>query len=157
MNYFQTKSVRCVSRRFKEIVCERQNNQCNGCGDLLECTREVDHRNPLWRGGSNSLNNLQALCPNCHARKSRVEQQAIPRRYAGSPAPSYRKCPLCEDIVSAYFPHACPLFEIVRPGSFRLYPSAKGPEIARLGRFVFDAPQPLHDNGSGRADPDAAS
>ena len=132
---FHTKGVRCVSQRFKEVVCERQGNRCAGCKDLLECTREIDHINPLWRGGSNSLSNLQALCPNCHARKSRIEQQAMPRKVSETS----KKCPLCESIVSACFPHACPLFEIVRPGEFRLYPTEKGP--ARLKKFMFDDSQ----------------
>lgn len=34
---------------------------------------DIDHRVPLHKGGTNDLNNLQALCPLCHAVKTRSE------------------------------------------------------------------------------------
>lgn len=46
-----------------------QNNLCNGCqSDLVKF--DVDHIIPLSRGGSNSPNNLQILCPHCNRSKN---------------------------------------------------------------------------------------
>lgn len=58
---------------------------CNG-KILLPSTWELDHINPLYKGGSNFYNfykdskkdhlqnNLQILCPNCHAIKTQQEK-----------------------------------------------------------------------------------
>lgn len=35
---------------------------------------EVDHRVPLWRGGTNDTDNLWLLCRGCHKRKTSREQ-----------------------------------------------------------------------------------
>lgn len=35
---------------------------------------EVDHREPLWAGGSNDLTNLWLLCRPCHKTKTSLEQ-----------------------------------------------------------------------------------
>ena len=40
------------------------------CNNLLDATYEVDHINPLYKGGTNDFNNLQALCRNCHGKKT---------------------------------------------------------------------------------------
>ena len=109
---------RCVSKGLKLQIVSRQKNRCASCTSLLEATFEVDHRDPLWHGGSNHPRNLQALCPNCHARKSKVEQQSIPRmtRYHNT-----KRCPLCNDYISTFFIHRCSLFNIVDPSLFTLH------------------------------------
>ena len=44
----------------------------------LPAAYQVDHIVPLAMGGPDSFENLQALCPNCHADKT--QQEAISRR-----------------------------------------------------------------------------
>jgi 5-methylcytosine-specific restriction endonuclease McrA len=53
-------------------VAYRTKYQCNGCNTLLPPTFEVDHIIELRNGGEDVYENLQALCPNCHAVKTRA-------------------------------------------------------------------------------------
>jgi 5-methylcytosine-specific restriction endonuclease McrA len=41
---------------------------------------EVDHRIALWLGGKDELDNLWALCPDCHVRKGDAAKIAKARR-----------------------------------------------------------------------------
>ena len=62
----------------RRAVMLRDGYQCQGCG-IVRLDNEVDHRIPLEQGGSNELDNLQALCggPNgCHTRKTKAEAAA---------------------------------------------------------------------------------
>ena len=62
------KHKRNVSELSKKIVASRQKWRCKKCKELLDFTYEIDHVVPLYKGGSNELNNLRALCRNCHGR-----------------------------------------------------------------------------------------
>ena len=55
-------------------MAARQKLKCAMCGKLLQEDWEVDHIVSLQRGGSNDLNNLQALHKRCHAYKNHIEQ-----------------------------------------------------------------------------------
>ena len=46
--------------------------QC-GCGKKLQPGFHIEHRNPLWRGGTNDIENLEAWIPACHASKTAGE------------------------------------------------------------------------------------
>ena len=48
-------------------VCDRADNRCLRCGSDEPLT--VDHVTPLSRGGSNTAENLQALCRRCNSIK----------------------------------------------------------------------------------------
>jgi hypothetical protein len=61
---------RKVSEKTKKIVASNQKWKCNICSELLSASYEVDHINPLFKGGSNEIDNLQALCRNCHGNKT---------------------------------------------------------------------------------------
>jgi len=63
------KRRRNFSKATKKRVLQLQANQCNVCGNLLDI-KEFDHinGNPF----DTSLFNCQALCPNCHARLTRM-------------------------------------------------------------------------------------
>lgn len=54
----------------KKIVASDQRWKCKHCGQTLDYTYEVDHITPLYKGGSNNSQNLQALCRNCHGKKT---------------------------------------------------------------------------------------
>ena len=53
------------------------NPYCINCqkNGLTELATEVDHIIPLFKGGSNDLDNLQGLCRDCHLDKTRKEKR----------------------------------------------------------------------------------
>ena len=61
---------RKVSETTKKVVAANQKWHCNMCKNMLDASYEVDHVVPLYKGGDNSVNNLQALCRNCHGKKT---------------------------------------------------------------------------------------
>ena len=61
---------RKVGETTKKVVAANQKWHCNMCQNMLDASYEVDHRVPLYKGGDNSINNLQALCRNCHGKKT---------------------------------------------------------------------------------------
>ena len=56
----------------KRQVLERDAYTCKSCGHCEPEIMEVDHLTEKSAGGSNEVDNLQTLCPNCHARKTRA-------------------------------------------------------------------------------------
>jgi 5-methylcytosine-specific restriction endonuclease McrA len=68
------KIKRKVTATEKKIVAARQKWICNNCGQILDATYEIDHIRALWKGGSNDINNLQALCRNCHGNKTMMDR-----------------------------------------------------------------------------------
>ena len=70
MNSNQNVTKRKVSDKVKKYVAANQTWKCIKCKKILDATYEVDHIVPLYKGGSNEPNNLQALCRNCHGQKT---------------------------------------------------------------------------------------
>ncbi len=68
------KVTRKVSQIKKKIVASNQKWKCKSCGILLDYSYEVDHIVPLYKGGNNEIVNLQALCRNCHGRKTIADE-----------------------------------------------------------------------------------
>jgi Zn finger protein HypA/HybF involved in hydrogenase expression len=64
---------RSVSESKKKYVASKQAWKCRECQEILPATFEVDHIKRLQYGGSNEIDNLQALCPNCHREKTMKE------------------------------------------------------------------------------------
>jgi hypothetical protein len=64
---------RCVSETKKKFVAANQNWQCAHCSIKLPAWFEVDHKIRLDRGGDNHISNLEALCRNCHGKKTAME------------------------------------------------------------------------------------
>ena len=58
----------CGPRR---AILRRDNGVCCLCNAELAC--EVDHRMPLWQGGTDDDDNLQSVCSGCHETKTRAE------------------------------------------------------------------------------------
>ena len=61
---------RKVSATKKKLVAANQKWHCNICNKLLDASYEIDHKQPLYKGGGNEVTNLQALCRNCHGNKT---------------------------------------------------------------------------------------
>ena len=64
---------RCVSETKKKYVASLQDWKCNKCNNQLTAWYEVDHKKRLEYGGTNELDNLEALCRECHGRKTAME------------------------------------------------------------------------------------
>ena len=74
-----TSKLRKVSDQLKKIVASQQKWNCKKCNNILDATYEVDHIIALEDGGNNDIHNLQALCRNCHGKKTMGDN--IKRRY----------------------------------------------------------------------------
>ena len=59
-------SKRSVSETKKKVVAHNQDWKCDKCKMKLPPSFEVHHVKPLYNGGSNDIDNLKALCRNCH-------------------------------------------------------------------------------------------
>ena len=63
---------RAYSTTHRIEIAYKSKYRCNACNCLLPPTFEVDHIVELHEGGEDAYENLQALCPNCHAKKTRA-------------------------------------------------------------------------------------
>lgn len=68
-----TKTKRSVSETKKKYVAASQNWCCQKCEKQLPAWFEVDHVVKLEYGGSNNVDNLVALCRDCHGKKTALE------------------------------------------------------------------------------------
>ncbi len=64
---------RSVSETKKKFVAASQNWHCGKCAKQLPAWFEVDHKIRLEYGGSNHVDNLVALCRDCHGEKTALE------------------------------------------------------------------------------------
>lgn len=96
---------RCVSSLLKRKVAAGQAWRCKLCDELLDAFYEVDHIVPLQFNGSNKAENLQALCPGCHRKKTFNENIL---------ASSSAVCG-CGKVFSSYFTCCVPLFVYYHP------------------------------------------
>jgi len=105
---------RHLQESVKKRVAASQEWKCAQCDRVLPATFQVDHVYPHALGGSDHPDNLEALCVECHARKSQVEQRRIAYHKKclqllesqGSNR-SFVPCWTCHRIVSTYFTHTC--------------------------------------------------
>ena len=64
---------RSVSETKKKFVAAQQSWKCGHCDRQLPAWYEVDHVVRLEHGGSNNVDNLVALCRDCHGKKTAME------------------------------------------------------------------------------------
>ena len=69
----KTGTKRCVSETKKKFVASQQSWNCGHCQKQLPAWFEVDHTVRLEYGGSNHIDNLVALCRECHGKKTTME------------------------------------------------------------------------------------
>lgn len=72
------------SRIMRFILWDRQGGKCKSCEASLNFdapmkTWEVDHIHPWFKGGKNTIDNLQVLCFACHNEKSKSEKSEAAR------------------------------------------------------------------------------
>jgi hypothetical protein len=65
---------RSVSETKKKFVAASQNWLCGDCRVQLPAWFEVDHVIALHNGGTNEVNNLVALCRDCHGKKTAMDR-----------------------------------------------------------------------------------
>lgn len=73
MNSGKKGTKRSVSETKKKFVASRQNWRCGKCNNQLSAWFEVDHKIRLEYGGDNHIDNLVALCRECHGEKTAME------------------------------------------------------------------------------------
>ena len=66
-----------------KILLARQKGRCVYCRRELGESYQVDHRMPLALGGSNNLDNLQALCKRCNLKKHAKHPDQFAREMIG--------------------------------------------------------------------------
>ena len=83
-----------VSGTKKKWVAAAQHWTCKHCHQELNAWFEVDHVIPLFMGGNNEVNNLVAMCRECHGKKTlqdnlhqekRKEEEKRTEKYLSSP------------------------------------------------------------------------
>ena len=73
MNSGKNGTKRSVSETKKKYVASNQSWKCGNCQAQLDHTFEIDHKVRLEYGGGNDVQNLIALCRNCHGKKTASE------------------------------------------------------------------------------------
>jgi hypothetical protein len=73
MNSGKNGTKRSVSETKKKYVASNQDWKCGNCKSQLDHTFEIDHKVRLEYGGGNDVQNLIALCRNCHGKKTASE------------------------------------------------------------------------------------
>ena len=65
---FMVKRRKALSPEDKQTLMERQQGKCDICGDRLqESAYEIDHIQPLCKGGADEIDNMRLLHPVCHS------------------------------------------------------------------------------------------
>ena len=66
----------------KSNILKNQNEKCANCGKKFSASSVIhyDHIKALGAGGKDSIGNIQALCPNCHAEKTRQDRTKIAKK-----------------------------------------------------------------------------
>lgn len=71
--YLRHPSKRQVSGRTKKDVAAKAGWKCETCARTVNANFEIDHKVPLFLGGTNEVDNLQLLCPDCHRTKTAAD------------------------------------------------------------------------------------
>lgn len=80
----------------KQRLAYQQQYLCAICAISLPPTWQVDHKTPLHLGGTNEWQNLQILCPSCHAEKTQleaIEREGLKRDHVQQTSPYFRVQP----------------------------------------------------------------
>jgi 5-methylcytosine-specific restriction endonuclease McrA len=67
------RNTRKLGESIKKQVAYRQQYKCSSCLLLLPPSYQIDHIIPHSISGDDTIDNLTALCPNCHSNKTQKE------------------------------------------------------------------------------------
>jgi len=70
-------TIRKLSESIKKQVAYKQSYKCAVCLILLPPSYQIDHIIPHSISGDDTIDNLTALCPTCHANKTQKEHSRI--------------------------------------------------------------------------------
>mgnify|MGYP001952143592 CR=1 FL=1 len=130
---FELPKTRKVGESLKKQVAAGQKWTCKHCNKMLKATYQVDHRIPHCISFDDSPSNLEALCVQCHATKTQLEQPRI-HLYRQQKAfilendiLHQRPCWECHRLISDFFDHDCP-----KDGAAHLYSSTNNIYFGQL-------------------------
>ena len=66
---------RKINQKIRETIATNQDHKCNDCKNTLTKYFQIDHLIGLQYGGTDETDNLQALCGDCHTKKSVIENR----------------------------------------------------------------------------------
>lgn len=77
-----------LEKGIRDELFKKQGGRCMYCGrkvgrDLLE----LDHKNPVTRGGTNQKSNFQLLCGSCNKRKGALNDREFRQKYRAAGVP----------------------------------------------------------------------
>jgi predicted amidophosphoribosyltransferase len=98
---------RHLSFEQRKAIADSQNGLCSSCKQNLEDIYQIDHIVPLAANGETNITNLHALCPNCHARKSKIENQLVSKHFKLLKSGQGAICFVCGNPKTEYFEHKC--------------------------------------------------
>ena len=82
------------SAELKAELYKAQAGKCMYCGRKLSIDlMDIDHKNPIAKGGSNSKRNLQLLCRTCNTRKGATTDRQFRTKFASAGVPSAQTPP----------------------------------------------------------------
>jgi len=64
-----------INASFKQRVLKLHNNKCYVCGFSIQTILRIHHRIPVSLGGTDEIQNLVSLCPNCHTLVHRLSSK----------------------------------------------------------------------------------
>jgi len=64
-----------IPLKTRELIRNKQENKCKQCTHELTPYFHLDHEVAMRFGGNHDIDNLQALCAECHTRKSTLESK----------------------------------------------------------------------------------
>lgn len=82
-NLGDAKKRRALTPYQRASVAAAQEWRCSACDVLFKALWHVDHVLPLADGGADTLDNMQALCADCHMDKTADENMRRARKCGG--------------------------------------------------------------------------
>ncbi len=75
-------------------LIKKQKGRCMYCGSKVRRDLfDLDHKNPVSRGGSNRKSNFQLLCRTCNTRKGALTDREFRRKYKSAGVPQTQVLP----------------------------------------------------------------
>ena len=101
-------ATRKLREATKKIVAYNSDYKCAHCDKKLPPSHQIDHIVPFSISNDDSSDNLQALCANCHSKKTQVENYRILKyKQLKESCNEYNLCWFCLETYSMFDKHNC--------------------------------------------------